>query len=289
MDVDAIDCGLHARFWSFNGNAADIGRQLVFVSDGAGEAETGDQRFTISAPALLWLGDLRPGRLRMDAGATGLRARISDRTLVEAIGAEDESSVLRYLVDRDFSLSLAGHPDSIGAIERCLNAVVAERRQPREASGLFLSALLRLVLVSILRVSAGQESAFPGPGESITLLRRFRQLVEINFRNHWPVGRYAEALGVTPDRLHAICTSGIGKSPKALLSERLAHEAMLRLERSGLTIQQLGHSLGFSDPAHFSNFFRKMRGVSPGRYRRSALDARAEGRKPSEARFADWP
>jgi AraC family transcriptional activator of pobA len=218
-----------------------------------------------------------------------LRARMSDRTVVDAIGDDDESSALRYLVDRDFSLSLADHPESAGAIERCLNAVAVERRQPREASGLFLSALLRLVLVSILRVSAGQQSGFPGQGESMTLLRRFRQLVEINFRNHWPVARYADALGVTPDRLHAICTTGVGKSPKALLSERLAHEAMLRLERSGLTIQQLGHSLGFSDPAHFSNFFRKMRGMSPGRYRRSALDARAEGRKPAEARFADWP
>jgi AraC family transcriptional activator of pobA len=289
MDVDAIDCGLHARFWSFNSDAGDAGRQLVFVSDGSGEAETGEQRFMIAAPALLWLGDLRPGRLRMDAGATGLRARMSDRTVVDAIGDDDESSALRYLVDRDFSLSLADHPESAGAIERCLNAVAVERRQPREASGLFLSALLRLVLVSILRVSAGQQSGFPGQGESMTLLRRFRQLVEINFRNHWPVARYADALGVTPDRLHAICTTGVGKSPKALLSERLAHEAMLRLERSGLTIQQLGHSLGFSDPAHFSNFFRKMRGMSPGRYRRSALDARAEGRKPAEARFADWP
>lgn len=289
MDVDAMDCGLHARFWSFNSDAGDVGRQLVFVSDGAGEAEAGDQRFSIAAPTVLWLGDLRPGRLRMEAGATGLRARMSDRTVVEAIGADDDSLALRYLVDRDFSLSLAGHPESTGAIERCLNAAVAERRQPREASGLFLSALLRLVLVSILRVSAGQLSGFPGPGENITLLRRFRQLVEINFRNHWPVGRYADALGVTPDRLHAVCTAGVGKSPKALLSERLAHEAMLRLERSGLTIQQLGHSLGFSDPAHFSNFFRKMRGISPGRYRRSALDAGAEGRKVSEARFADWP
>jgi AraC family transcriptional activator of pobA len=289
VDVDAIDCGLHARFWSFNGSAGDVQRQLVFVSDGAGEIETGQHRFIISAPALLWLGDLQPGRLRMDAGATGLRARMTDRTVVDAIGDDDAALALRYLVDRDFSLSLAGHPEAMGAIERCLNAVAAERRQPGQASAMLLSALLRLVLVSILRISAGQESAFPGPGESMTLLRRFRQLVEINFRNHWPVARYADALGVTPDRLHAVCSKGIGKSPKALLSERLAHEAMLRLERSGMTIQQLGHSLGYSDPAHFSNFFRKMRGVSPGRYRRSALEARAEGRKPPEARFADWP
>lgn len=288
MDVDTIDCGLHARFWSFNGAGSDVARQLLLVTDGGGEAEAGGQRFAIAAPALVWLGDLKPGRLRLEAGATGLRARIGDGTLVEAIGDEAQSVGLRYLVDRDFTLSLAGHADAAGVIERCLTAVIAERRQPQEASALLLSALLRIVLVSMLRVSGGQES-LPGIGERMSLLQRFRQLVEMNFRNHWPVARYAAALGVSPDRLHAICTDGVGKSPKALVSERLAREAMLRLERSSLTIQQLGHSLGFSDPAHFSSFFRKMTGTPPGRYRRAVIDARTDRPALHTPSFAEWP
>lgn len=289
MDVGTIDCGLHARFWSFNGPTGTVTRQLVLLTDGGGEAEAGGQRLAIAAPALLWLGDMKPGRLRLEAGATGLRAQIGDDTLVEAIGDEAHSVALRYLVDRDFTLSLEGHAEALGLIERCLSAAIAERRQPQEASALLLSALLRIVLVSMLRVSGGRES-LPGIGERMSLLQRFRQLVEMNFRNHWQVARYADALGVTPDRLHAICTDGIGKSPKALVSERLAREAMLRLERSSLTIQQLGHSLGFSDPAHFSSFFRKMTGTPPGRYRRAVIDARADhGRAVHVPSFAEWP
>ncbi len=288
MDVATINCGLHARFWSFNGATGGVARQLVLMTDGGGEAEAGGQRLAIAAPALLWLGDMKPGRLRLEAGATGLRAQIGDDTLVDAIGDEAQSVALRYLVDRDFTLSLADHPEALGLIERCLSAVIAERQQPREASALLLSALLRIVLVSMLRVSGGRES-LPGVGERMSLLQRFRQLVEMNFRNHWPVARYAAALGVSTDRLHAICTDGVGKSPKALVSERLAREAMLRLERSSLTIQQLGHSLGFSDPAHFSSFFRKMTGTPPGRYRRAVIDARADRPALHAPSFAEWP
>lgn len=96
-------------------------------------------------------------------------------------------------------------------------------------------------------------------------------------------------LRISADRLHAICTTGIGKSPNALVSERLAHEAAIRLECSALTIEQLGHALAFGDPAHFSNFFRRMTGMAPGRYRKLVSTARAEAANVAAASFADWP
>jgi AraC family transcriptional regulator, transcriptional activator of pobA len=149
--------------------------------------------------------------------------------------------------------------------------------------------LLRIVLVVMLRLSVGSELILPGAGEKAGILQRFRQLVEMNFRNHWTIGQYADALGISTDRLHAVCTSGIGKPPKALVSERLAHEAVQRMERSSITIQQLGHSLGFNDPAHFSSFFKRMTGMPPGRYRELLARSRTEGQNAPPKRFADWP
>src|SRR5690606_14838975 len=111
----------------------------------------------------------------------------------------------------------------------------------------------------------------------------------INFRGRWSITRYADALGVTPDRLHSLCTAGTGKSPKALVSERLAQEAALRLERSTITIQRLGHALGFNDQAHFSNFFRRMTGVAPSAYRRMRLEAAPQQEVRPAVSFAEWP
>lgn len=289
MRTEPIDSSLHPRFWSYNRRPDEAARQAVLLLDGAGEAENDETRHVVSAPALLWLGDLAPGRLRTEAGATGFRSTVSNDLIIAAIGDQPESVDLRYLVDRNFVLSLAGSSEQIGVLERCFNAILAESRQPREASPLLLSALLRIILVVMLRLSSGSDLMLPGVGEKAGILQRFRQLVEMNFRSHWTIAQYADALGISTDRLHAICTTGIGKPPKALVSERLAQEAVQRMERSSITMQQLGHSLGFNDPAHFSSFFKRMTGMAPSRYRELLARSRGEGQNPEPKRFADWP
>lgn len=289
MRAERIDSSLHSRFWSFNREAGSPARQLVLLTDGLGEAETDGERFAIAAPAILWLGSMKQGRLRTQAGATGYRGWVGDEIVAAAIGDQPESINLRYLVDRDFVLSLAGNDDQTLVVEHCFNGMLDELRQARTGAALAISALLRIVLVSLLRVSAGGAIALPAPSEKSSLLQHFRRLVEMNFRSHWSVGQYAKALGISPDRLHAICTSGVGKSPKALIAERVAQEAALRLERSSLTIQQLSHALGFNDPTHFSHFFRKMMGMPPGSYRRALAGAQTEVTDAAQRTFADWP
>lgn len=289
MRAERIDSSLHPRSWSFNRQAETVARQIVMISDGSAEAEIGGERLALSAPAVLWLGGMKPGRLRSEAGTTGYRGSVTNAIMAAAVGDQTEALDLRLLVDRDFVLSLTGADAQAGTIERCFQAILAELQRPQIATPLMISALMRMILATMVRVSGGAAVPVSGIGEKAGLLRRFRQLVELNFRNHWPVARYAAELGVSADRLHAICTTGIGKSPKRLLSERLAHEAALRLEHSTLTIQQLGHSLGFNDPAHFSNFFRRVTGQTPGGYRRQISGPQASDRPATTPGFADWP
>jgi AraC family transcriptional regulator, transcriptional activator of pobA len=289
VKAERIDSSLHPRLWSFNRGAEGAARQVVLLTDGLGEAETDGERFAIVAPAIMWLGSMKPGRLRTEAGATGYRGWVSSEIVLAAIGDQPESLNLRYLADRDFALSLAGQSEQALVAERCFNGILNEQRQGQDGAALVLSGLLRIMLVALLRVSAGSALALPAVGERSNLLQRFRRLVEMNFRSHWTVGRYADALGISADRLHAICTGAVGKSPKALISERLAQEAAIRLERSSLTIQQLAHTLGFNDPAHFSHFFRKMMGMPPGSYRRTLAGSRADAGETAQRTFADWP
>lgn len=289
MKAERIESSLQKRVWSFNRAADATERQIVLLTDGSGEAEAGRERLALEAPALLWAGDLKPGRLVVEAGSTGYRGRISNALLVDAIGDQAESVELRYLADRDFVLSLAGQGDRAAVLARCFEGILSELRQPQEGSPLLLSALVRIILVTMMRLSGAHEMSLVGRGEKASLLQRFRQLVEMNFRSHWTIAQYAAALGISADRLHAICTSGIGKSPKALVSERLAHEAALRLDRSAMTIQQIGHSLGFADPAHFSSFFRRVTGSAPGAYRRQRAQASLAGDATPAMNFADWP
>src|SRR5690606_24196230 len=104
VKADRIESGLQARTWSFNRQPETLARQIVLLTDGDGECESGKERFHIAAPAVLWLGSMRSGRLRAEAGATGFRGWADDRTVIAAIGDQPESASLRYLADRDFLL-----------------------------------------------------------------------------------------------------------------------------------------------------------------------------------------
>jgi AraC-like DNA-binding protein len=179
-------------------------------------------------------------------------------------------------------------PDA-NAVSVSLAAILAETQTPRIGLSMVVAAHIRILLVAIVRLSGLDDTALEGSGAASRFLQHFRQLVEGNFRAHWPIARYAAAIGISHDRLHAICVRLLDRSPKALVAERLAREAGLGLEHSTLSIEELSYGLGFRDPAHFSHFFKRMTGIAPGAFRKRMADTARDNRAASPANFADWP
>jgi AraC family transcriptional activator of pobA len=116
-------------------------------------------------------------------------------------------------------------------------------------------------------------------------VQRFRQLVELHYRESLGVEAFAGLLGVTRAHLHDACLRDAGRTPLALIHDRLITEAKLRLEQTELLVEQVAYGLGFREAAYFNRFFRRMTGQSPGAYRRT----RRAARHPSPASFAAWP
>lgn len=275
ISVQRIESRLHAA-------VLRLGRQghaLAVLEDGSGTVE-GEP---LEGPALRWFALHDGGRLRVEAGATGYVAEVTDDFVTRAVADFSEVPILGFVTERDFSIDL---PDD--GIVANLAAIRSEIDLPRTGSSMVVAAYFRILLVSMLRLS-GLDAQLQGGGSSARFLQRFRELVEGNFRAHWPIARYAELIGVSHDRLHALCTRQLNRTPKALVAERLAREAGLGLERSTLTIEQLSYALGFRDPAHFSHFFKRMTGIAPGAFRRMMMSAAPGSRTASPANFADWP
>lgn len=294
MRVRRIESGLSERTIALARREEGLSRVLVLLDDGEGRlqceaGETGMDERVIIAPSLAWLARPNRCRLRLQAGSTGHVVEIADDTLMRAVGDFAESAALMFMADRDLSLPLGERKPARQRIRDSLDAVLEETGRPQTGSTMAIVAHLRIILVQMVRICGIEETAAAGRGEDAHFLQRFRQLVEGHFREHWPVARYADALGVTPDRLHAICTRELGRSPKALIAERLAREAAMALERSTLSIEQLSHALGFRDPAHFSHFHKRMTGLAPGRFRKMLGNTSAGSGDFSPPSFADWP
>jgi AraC family transcriptional activator of pobA len=280
LSLQRIDSSLRETVWRI-GQAEAPG--IVALENGRGRIESADDEpVPIEGPSLLWFRSAGGRRLRAEAGSTGYVGSVGDDLIARVTADYADASVLRPVLERDHDV----RDDEALPMLANLSALYDELRVPRTGSSIAVAAQFRILLVALGRLSSSSGGAESG-GSNMRFLQQFRELVESNFRVRWPISRYAETIGISTDRLHSLCTRQLAKTPKALIAERVAREAVLGLERSTLSIEQLGYSLGFRDSAHFSHFFKRVMGISPGAFRR--LGGSSQQYRASRASFADWP
>lgn len=257
---------------------------LLFLEHGTLRA--GEEGQEVPGPALCFWPQDGHDIVSLDAGSRARILGLSDTILLDAIGARSESVHLRMLVEQPFVAPLTD-PHVLSQITALSDWFATEAKAAGQPSPMSMAAMLRLMLIGALRLHqpAGRETGT----EQTSLLRRFRHLVELHYRDHWLVARYAEELGIEYDRLHRICKRETGRSPAELVHERLTAEAKARLENSGYPLKKIAADLGFSDASRFSHFFKRRTEMSPGAYR--AIVSRPDGEDLTELRrgFSDWP
>ena len=87
---------------------------------------------------------------------------------------------------------------------------------------------------------------------------------QINFRS---AGEYARQLAVHVNHLNRALKEATSKSTSELIAERLVQEAVALLKHTNWNISEIAHSLGFKEPTHFNNFFKKRTRQTPTNYR----------------------
>lgn len=99
--------------------------------------------------------------------------------------------------------------------------------------------------------------------------QRFRQLVELHFREHRSLDFYAASLGMTRRTLSRLSTARLGCAPMDVIHRRLALEAQRHLRYTTASAAQVSAELGFDDPSYFSRFYLRMTGRRPAEDRRA--------------------
>jgi len=254
----------------------------------AGQAQVADKDVKVSGPMLLLFAPSESESVALAAGAQGYLLGLSPELIGEAIGDHAESTALRLFSGAFVRLESLQAPLR-SELEPLFRGAIAEVSDEGRASRMAVAAYARLILMAAWRAAAPVEAGPLALSGSGPILQRFRQLVETHFRQHWPITRYAEELGVSADRLHAICQRSLMRSPIELVHDRLAQEARLRLERSGRSVQDISDSLGFRDPANFSHFFKRKTGVSPLKYRTLSATSAGASSIPVSSDYSDWP
>ena len=96
----------------------------------------------------------------------------------------------------------------------------------------------------------------------------FIKLISKHFATEHTVKFYDDNLCLSTKHLTRIIKTTTGKTPHAILYQKIMHEAMEMLEDDKITIGQIAEDLHFSDQAAFCKFFKKQLGMTPTAYRK---------------------
>ena len=285
MRSERFEAALATRHWGVPAN--DPRNHAILLLAGSGKVKTLDAHLELSAPCIVWLPVSTALSIEVTAGAAGHMASSSEQFLARCIAESSNALNLRQTADRIVSVELETGKNRIDSVRTSFAAIETEIREPQPGALSLLSAHLGLILLHLWRLSGLADTTFNRQKGSVTL-QRFRQLLELHFRDHWQLSDYSRALGVTADQLHEACRRDTGTGALAMIQERLINEAKTRLVQSPLPVEQIAFALGFKDPGYFNRFFRSKTGHPPGAWRREALQA-AMAAMPTEPGFADWP
>lgn len=102
----------------------------------------------------------------------------------------------------------------------------------------------------------------------------FSELLEAQFpvgNNHSIRLRYASQfahkLSIHVNNLNRALKETLSKTTTQVISERILQEAKFLLRSSKCSVAEISNALGFSEPTHFNNFFRKHTRINPTKFR----------------------
>lgn len=132
-----------------------------------------------------------------------------------------------------------------------------------------VGAWLKLMLIECHSMcSLGKETNTQKVQASVTLLKNFKTLLEEKHQTWHKVNQYAQQLHISSDYLNASIKSLTGKSVKEHIQSRIIVAAKRLLLFSSLTNKEIAYELGFTEPANFSQFFKKCTGISPSKFKK---------------------
>lgn len=275
--------------------------QILHIAKGRAQAQLEGAALSLQGPCVLLVPALVPHGFRFEPAIDGRVITVLDAHLAQRLAA---TPVLAAQLMRAQHLHWASADAAAQRVAQAVLRLQGEFGSAEPWRDLALDAALLHLAVVLGRESlsaaaavpvapaagpalrapsaSGVADAVPGPARATAHVRRYRALVEAQFRRQPTLAALAAEVGITPTQLNRVCHQVLGHSALGVLHGRLLLEAQRDLAYTTLSVKQVALGLGFADAGYFSRFFRHHTGHAPSRWR--ALGAAEAGdlaaRKP---------
>ena len=240
--------------WEIGAHRHDHFVQVLLVEEGHASVTLDGETTGLESPGRVIVPAAAVHGFRFRQGTRGFVLTLSTDFSTRAVGAGDP--LLTMLAQGGIAqLSAEAAARALWLAREMLGL----QQEWQQQDPLFL-ALAESLIRTIGRGDAGA-GASVGDDQR---LARFRQLVELHYRQHRDLDFYADALGLTRRTLSRLTAARLGCSPMDLIHRRLALEAQRLLRYTNATATQVAAELGFDDPSYFSRFYLRITGRRPG-------------------------
>ncbi len=144
--------------------------------------------------------------------------------------------------------------------------IIAEQSHADVFSTEVIRSLFQGVLWQVRRLYE-QTNTVASPRVGAAITARFQWLLNEQFLEKITVAEYAELLYVSANHLSQTVKQTTGYTAKHLINERRLLEAQHLLTYTHNSVAGISHHLRFSEPTHFTKFFKKHTGETPLTYR----------------------
>ncbi|MBT1706595.1 AraC family transcriptional regulator [Fulvivirgaceae bacterium PWU5] len=248
---------------------------FVFVKNGHGRYSTDDHVFDTSPGTIYFT---NPGHyksfewLQMDEVYL---ITFSESFLKENVHPD---------VFQEFSFLLAEtvpprtlRPEVYTEFERLYLQILKEYQAASPYKHRLIGSLFVVVLLKVKEYFWEDYNPLYEGNRSSQIVKAFKGLLEKHYRDladgktHtlFQAQDYARSLNLHPNYLSNVIKSKTGRSVSAWISDKTIAEAKSLLRNSSIPVKEIAFQLGFSESAHFSNYFKKHTNLTPNAFRRA--------------------
>ncbi len=162
--------------------------------------------------------------------------------------------------------------------DKAISAIYEKMLEEINSDYTFKFDLLRNYLTEIIHQALKLQPSgtlYQHPNANTRITAVFTELLERQFPIESPsqqftlrsAGDFAKQLAVHVNHLNRAIRETTGKTTTEHIAERLIGEAKALLRHTNWNISEIAYCLGFEEPAHFNNFFKKQTSMAPSAFR----------------------
>lgn len=267
IHIETIQARSRLHNWQIKPHTHHRMFQIVFILRGEAELYLDNYQTRLTGPCSVTIPSGVVHGFEMTPKTAGYVVTVSELLLVDARYRRSRK-MFEPLYREPYVINFKENSEDCAPVRQTLEQMKREFLRPRMGRDSMFEWLLRILLMSIRRemertmAPAATNAAHQG------VFANFYNLLEENYRQHWGVEQYADALAMSQARLNRLCHSVENRSANEIIQDRIILEAQRNLIYSTASVALIAYDLGYKDPAYFSRFFKRRTGMTPGQFRK---------------------